>query len=284
MEIGLVLSGGMAKGAYQLGALKALGEYISYDNFKYISSSSVGVLNAYAFAANKLEKAEDMWKKVCNNDNRMFVSKILRSSFLQNAIESLYAPSDIISQFFYMTLFHMNNKEVVYKDLGKVAHNQIPRYLKASVAMPIYNRAVKIEDKKYFDGALIDNIPVYPFLKHKLDYIICIYFDDCCYKFENTFFDERIIKITFPIKNLLTDSVIFQQDTIHKMIETGYQTAYYLLKGVFANGISDLEYIYHYISYLNQQNDEKKLRITGDVLVTNLNKVTQKLTRKKVIV
>ena len=247
MEIGLVLSGGMAKGAYQLGALKALGEYISYDNFKYISSSSVGVLNAYAFAANKLEKAEDMWKKVCNNDNRMFVSKILRSSFLQNAIESLYAPSDIISQFFYMTLFHMNNKEVVYKDLGKVAHNQIPRYLKASVAMPIYNRAVKIEDKKYFDGALIDNIPVYPFLKHKLDYIICIYFDDCCYKFENTFFDERIIKITFPIKNLLTDSVIFQQDTIHKMIETGYQTAYYLLKGVFANGISDLEYIYHFI-------------------------------------
>ena len=31
-KIGLVLSGGFAKGAYQIGILKALDEFVAYDN------------------------------------------------------------------------------------------------------------------------------------------------------------------------------------------------------------------------------------------------------------
>ena len=50
MNIGLVLSGGMAKGAYQVGALTAIKEIIPDGNIKYISASSVGALNSYAYA------------------------------------------------------------------------------------------------------------------------------------------------------------------------------------------------------------------------------------------
>lgn len=284
MDIGLVLSGGMAKGAYQIGALKALNEHISPDKFKYISSSSVGVLNGYAFATNKLSQAEGMWKKVCNSDNRLLISKIFRSSFLQNSIEKIYSNDDMILNSFYASLLNFNKREVVYKDLKTVDRNLIPQFLKASVAMPIYNRAVKIGDEKFFDGALVDNIPVFPFLKHKLDYVICIYFDDCCYKFENAYFDDKIIKITFPIKNMLKDSVLLQQESISEMVAEGYRVASYLLQGVFAKGFEDLEYIYDYISFLNQQSGESKLRITGDVIVTNFNKITQKLAKRKITV
>ena len=73
-------------------------------------------------------------------------------------------------------------------------------YLRASVAMPVYNHAVQIESTAYYDGAMIDNIPVYPLLKHNLDYMICIYFDDICYKFENTYFDNKIVKISFSLQ------------------------------------------------------------------------------------
>ena len=45
MNIGLVLSGGMAKGAYQVGALKAINELFPKGSIKYISASSIGVLN-----------------------------------------------------------------------------------------------------------------------------------------------------------------------------------------------------------------------------------------------
>lgn len=282
MDIGLVLSGGMAKGAYQIGALKAINEYISPDMFQCISSSSVGVLNAYAFATGNLLQAEAMWKKVCTNDNRLLISKILRSSLLQNSIDEFYTMHDSILSTFYISLLNLNKKEIIYKDLQGVRKKHIPKYLKASVAMPIYNHAVKIGEEKFFDGALVDNIPVFPLLKHKLDYIICIYFDDCCYKFENTYFDDKIIKITFPVRNRLKDSVLFQQESINEMIVEGYKTASYLLQGVFAKGLEDTEYIYNYIDFLNQQYGETKLRITGDVLVTNINKITQKLAKRKV--
>lgn len=49
--IGLVLSGGGAKGAFQAGVWKAMGEFGLIDRVRAISGTSVGALNAAAFAA-----------------------------------------------------------------------------------------------------------------------------------------------------------------------------------------------------------------------------------------
>lgn len=49
-HVGLVLSGGGAKGAYQAGVWKALSENGISHNIKVISGTSVGALNAYVFA------------------------------------------------------------------------------------------------------------------------------------------------------------------------------------------------------------------------------------------
>ena len=54
-KIGLVLSGGLAKGAYQLGVLKAINELVRLEDIVAISASSVGTLNAYAFINQRLE-------------------------------------------------------------------------------------------------------------------------------------------------------------------------------------------------------------------------------------
>lgn len=50
-DIGLVLSGGGAKGAFQAGVWKAMGELGLIDRVRAISGTSVGALNAAAFAA-----------------------------------------------------------------------------------------------------------------------------------------------------------------------------------------------------------------------------------------
>ncbi len=283
MNIGLVLSGGMAKGAYQIGALKALNELLPLGEIKYISGASVGVLNGYAYATGALDRAEKMWKNVCTDDTRFVITQILRSSLLQQNIIKLYNPKKELSPSFYCSLLDINNRNIVYKDLSSVDIKKLPLYLKASVAMPVYNRSVQLDKTSYFDGAMIDNIPVYPLLKHKLDYIICMYFDDTCYKFENTYFDNKIIKITFPGSNSLRQSVIFNQQSIDDMIKNGYNRTKYVLKTVFSEGYDNLDYIYSAIEYMNEGNKNYSLRITGDVLVTNLNKITQKLTKRKIL-
>lgn len=282
MNIGLVLSGGMAKGAYQIGALKALSHFVPAREIRYISCASVGVINGYAYMTDNLDRVEQMWKDICNDDARLIISQILRSTMLQRYIETLYDEGKVLSSSFYCSLLDLGHRNVVYKDLSMIEHSLVPLYLKASVAMPIYNKAVRIGNEAYYDGAVVDNIPVYPLMKHNLDYVICIYFDDICYRFENTYFDNKIIKLTFPGGNLLESSVVFKQDSIEEMIQSGYERTMRRLKVLFAEGYEDFEYIYRIISCL-AGSENSRLRITGDVLVTNLNKITQKLTKRKIL-
>lgn len=283
MNIGLVLSGGMAKGAYQIGALRALNTFVPPDEIKYMSCASIGVLNGYAYATENLDRAEKMWKNVCNNDTRLVINQILKSSMLQQDIKNIYDAKKTLSSCFYCSLLDLNHRNIVYKDLSSVEQNQLPFYLKASVAMPIYNKAVKIGNTSYFDGAMIDNIPVFPLLAHNLDYIICIYFDEKCYKFENTYLDNKVIKITFPCKNMLKQSLYFNQESIDDMLKIGYNRTAHMLSYVFNKGYNNLEHIYSAIKAENRRYKESTLRVTGDVLVTNLNKITQKLTKRKVL-
>lgn len=283
MNIGLVLSGGMAKGAYQIGALKALNSFIPLEEVKYISGASIGVLNGYAYATHSLKQGEAMWKQICNNDSRLIISQLLRSSMLQQNIQSLYSADRPLNANFYCSLYDFSRGTITYKNLLSVDPSKIPLHLKASVAMPIYNKAVQIENSSYFDGAMIDNIPVFPLMRHQLDYVICIYFDDVCYKFENSFFDDRIIKITFPTESLLKQSLIFRQDRIDEMVESGYDRTNFLLHSIFAKGYQDLDHIYHAIQTMNRGNRNKSIRITGDVLVTNLNRVTRKFSKRKIL-
>lgn len=283
MNIGLVLSGGMAKGAYQIGVLRALNNFIPLKEIKYMSCASVGVLNGYAYATENLDRAEQMWKSICSEDTRFLITQILRSSMLQQSIASICDLEKTIWPTFYCALLDRSHRNVVYKDLRSADADRIPQYLKASVAMPIYNRSVKIDDTAYFDGALIDNIPVYPLMKHNLDYIICVYFDNICYKFEDAYFDNKIIKITFPCESTLNQSLVFKQESIENMIQSGYDRTMYILKSVFAEGYEDLEYIYRAIEYRNQNNHNNSLRLTADVLATNLNKITQKLAKRKIL-
>lgn len=61
-NIGLVLSGGGAKGAYEVGVWKALQEYGLDLDVKLISGASVGALNAGLFACTTSDEAKTLWE------------------------------------------------------------------------------------------------------------------------------------------------------------------------------------------------------------------------------
>lgn len=282
MKIGLVLSGGMAKGAYQIGALRAIDKFIPKDEISIISCASIGVLNGYAYATNKLDIAEEMWRNVSENNARYYINKILQSNLLQYHINNLCDKTDVIDQKFYGALLDVGKKRIVYKNINDIHESEIEKYLLACVSLPIYNRPVNIKGNSYYDGAMVDNIPIYPLLEHDLDYVICIYFDDTAFRFENQSFDNKVIKITFPCADVLKNSIVISRDSIHEMIEEGYHRTYSLMNSILYDGYQNLDTIYRAIESQNL-NNKKSIRITGDVVVTSINKVMQKLIMKNIV-
>lgn len=284
MNIGLVLSGGMSKGAYQLGALKAIEKYIPREKIKYISCSSVGVINGYAFITNSMDHLETIWNNIHTTDARFFVNKMLRTNLLQHDIRELVIPEEPINTNFYCTLMDISNKSTSYQNLSSVAQKQIPLYLKAGIATPLYNRAIRINDVPYFDGSYVDSIPVYPLLKHNLDYIICISFDEAKQRFENTYLDNKVIRINFSSNvNMDKKYRISKNDTVEDMIKKGYDRADSILYSVLYNGLEDLEYIYKIVEYKNMNNPQRETNAFEDILTMLLNKIKKTFFKKRIL-
>lgn len=282
MHIGLVLSGGMGKGAYQIGALTAISEFFDPSAFEYVSAASIGVLNTYAFLTNNLPKAREIWKSVNLKGEKRFITSVLKSTFLQDIITTIVSPEKIDNNF-YVPLLDLGNKELSYYNFKNISPDDVDPYLRASIAMPFYNKGIVIGDKALYDGAVVDNIPIYPVLKNDLDYVICIYFDDFNYIFEDYTADNKIIKLTFPDDKIISNSINVNHDAIAYMVDEGYRRTKQILSDIFAAGTDDLEAIYQKIEQINSQDDKKKIRITGDVVVTNMNKVVKKVIRHKQI-
>lgn len=281
MNIGLVLSGGMAKGAYQIGALRALSAYIPQKEISCISCASVGVLNGYAYATGKLDAAEMIWKESVDENQRILINQMLRSSLLQRRIQDISGENDVLPSAFFGVLLDARHQKIVYHNFASSQSGEMIDYLKASVAMPICNRAVRINGIPYFDGALVDNIPVYPLLRKKLDYIVCIYFDDVYYRFENFAFDRSVIKLTFSDESYLKQSLVLRRDSINQMVEDGYQQTCEQLDEIFRNGYQDLDLIRHEIQRRNREHPAK-LRLTVDVMASGLNRFAQKIAKRRI--
>jgi predicted acylesterase/phospholipase RssA len=66
-RIGLLLCGGGAKGAYQIGCWKALRE-AGLDRFAAIAGSSVGAMNAVLVGSGRYEKGDETWRRIRPRD------------------------------------------------------------------------------------------------------------------------------------------------------------------------------------------------------------------------
>lgn len=279
-HIGLVLSGGMGKGAYQVGALTAIDEFFRPSDFEYVSAASIGVLNTYAYLTNKLTEAKKIWESVNLKGEKRFITSVLKSSFLQDTITTIISKETITNNF-YVPLLDLSNRELDYYNFKDIAPMEIDPYLRASIAMPFYNKGISIGEKILYDGAVVDNIPIFPVLRNDLDYVICIYFDDFNYIFEDDSVDNRIIKLTFPDDKIISNSINVNHNAIIYMVNEGYSRTRRILSDIFSNGTDDLETIYRRIEQNNLLELNKKIRITGDVVVTNMNKVVKKIVRNK---
>lgn len=183
---GLVLAGGGAKGAYQLGAWKAMREIGV--TFHAVAGVSIGAINGALVVQNDYLAAERLWKSVSldkgiNIDaplpdpDNLFGSKnwgVLFREFLKNRgfdaspVKDLLAPcideaavrrAGVPFGIVTVQLSQANNPTGLELFLGDIPEGQLLDYLLASSSIPLANN-IGPQGEKFLDGGIYDNTPV----------------------------------------------------------------------------------------------------------------------------
>ncbi len=281
MNTGLVLSGGIAKGAYQIGVLQTIQQYLPYDFFSHVSASSVGVLNAYAYLTDQLDAAEEIWKNQRYTGMVGFVRSFVKDSYLDTLMSTIRPKPFTHPCDFYISALSVSSLHLSYINIRDVSPENVWDYLKAGVALPPFRSPIKIQGERYVDGAMVDNIPVYPLVSHKPDLVLVQYFDRDNIAFESEDFSSCIIRLAFEEGKVLHDSFAFDRDSICKMIEIGRKATTDLIREYRLDSFDSLDEVSERIR--NKAPVKQTLRITGDMLVNNLNIVARKLIRYSVM-
>ena len=199
-EYGLVLEGGGAKGAYQIGAWKALKE--ANIRIKVIAGTSVGALNGALICMGDLEKAESLWENISYSQIMSVDDKIMEDIFKQKKIsrDALKDMMDYISDGgvditplkeliaecvdeekiqnspmdLYIHTFSVDEMRELNVDLKEIEPELIKDFLLASsYIFPIF-KSEKLHGKTYIDGGAINNVPVDTLIEKEYKDIIIV--------------------------------------------------------------------------------------------------------------
>lgn len=281
MKIGVVLAGGMSKGMYEIGCLNAIAEYFGKESIRCISASSIGSLIGYAFASNQMPALIKEMQSVDIQKSGKFFPSMSGNMELNAKIRNIVLDDNTDITPLYITVWNFTKNQVEYIPFQELTKKEGQNYLCAAIAIPIFNKGIRLNDCTFFDGAFLDNIPVFPLLKEDLDYIFCIYFDTQNYLFENDIFNEKIIKLyQFPTKQPWS-SFTFDPTRFDSMIEYGYKYTDTVIKSIFSEQQHDK--IHCRICELNNTSFMQiKRRLTCDVILTNTNKMMKRLAKRKI--
>lgn len=184
-EYSVVLEGGGAKGAYQIGAIKALIE--NGYSFNAIVGTSIGAINAAFIAQGDIDKIEKLWKTLSFKDlmdiNNDIMENLMTRQITMSVIRELRDKLNIALKEKGIDTVLMRNILAQYIDEDKIRNSSIryglvtfcitdfkpqklfiediPKgklidYLLASSNLPVFKRA-QIDEKKFLDGGAFDN-------------------------------------------------------------------------------------------------------------------------------
>ncbi len=185
-EYGIVLEGGGARGAYQIGAWKALKE--AGVKIKGVAGTSVGALNGALMCMDDYENAEKVWKdisysKVMDVDDERMAQLFQGNIPLGEAFEGLFQIMkeggvdvtplrNLIRQYvdaekiqaspieFYVLTFCVDEMKELDVDVHQILPEELPDLLLASAYIfPLFKNE-KLQGKTFIDGGVINNVPL----------------------------------------------------------------------------------------------------------------------------
>lgn len=251
---GLVLEGGGTKGAYQVGAYKALRELGI--EFKGIAGSSIGALNGAYIVQNNLDVLEEIWTKydythfmdvdeetyhnikdidfTPKNINRVIalINKARKNqgiditplrSLLEKTIDE-----DVIrnSNKDFGLVTAIWDRKIIPSPmfLENIDKGRLLDYLIASASLPIF-KLDKLDDKLFLDGLFHNNIPVSLLRERGYEDIVVIRLvDDLFGKINLNHHQDMNMKVIVPSESL-GGCLNLDQGNVGKNINLGYLDA-----------------------------------------------------------
>lgn len=195
---GLVLAGGGAKGAYQIGAWQAMREIGV--RFEAIAGVSIGAVNGALIAADDFKAASEMWNNISldkgvnfseplPDPENLFSTKnwgVLFKEVVRNGGFDASPVKDFISKYidekkvraikipFGLVTVQMTQgvtaREIF---LDEIPGGQLIDYLLASSNIPLANN-IGPEGEKFLDGGVYDNTPVAMLKKHGFNRLVVV--------------------------------------------------------------------------------------------------------------
>ncbi|HKL47773.1 MAG TPA: patatin-like phospholipase family protein [Candidatus Izemoplasmatales bacterium] len=208
-RLGLCLSGGGARGSYQIGACQALKELGYYEKIYAFSGTSIGAVNASLLASRTIDEVKKIWFDFPRNELNYIESlmKKIRArdfSFVKNGVIDIENLEELLSKnidyktlkehMVYITLspaglsnegslgiikasfnhYIRGRKKVIYSPLQEQKKEDINKQIIASCSIPFVFRPVTINGRQTFDGGLYDNIPIKPLVDAGCDTVIVL--------------------------------------------------------------------------------------------------------------
>ncbi|MFP4078041.1 MAG: patatin-like phospholipase family protein [Candidatus Izemoplasmataceae bacterium] len=264
---GIALAGGGARGAYQIGVLKALKETGYLKNIHAVSGASVGSLNAVFIAMDALDEAESLWLSMdedtlFSTSDTNFIERVLEDKFdlfhkglystekLEKLIDKYvdyeavkkskifvatsYVGDEDTSFIDLMSLnlrnFFSAEEYVRYPLLSTMSNDMIKKTLLASCALPVAFKPVKIDGKTYYDGGILDNTPYKPLLDAGCDEIIIIDLFRFNFRRRRQIEDTRMLYF-YPSKSI-RGVMDFSHEQITRRFELGYHDTFERLREI----------------------------------------------------
>lgn len=194
MNYGLVLAGGGARGAYQIGAMRAIRE--TGIEITAVCGTSIGAINGALFAQGSYEKACELWEDISLEgiikSSAQFGKNLLSISNIASLISEMKNGGIDISPLekkldevvdekrlrsskidFGLTSVSLTGKKEVCLFKDEIPPGKIHEYLIASASLPIF-KTKSIGGEKFADGGLVDNMPLDMLIKRGIKDIIAI--------------------------------------------------------------------------------------------------------------
>lgn len=233
----LVLSGGGARGAYQIGAWKALRKL----NIKFdiVTGTSIGAINGMMYVQNNYYRCLKLWKTIdfstlyddfeVKSDKdilKKYANKVLKggidTSKIQKIIYDNYNPTKLYNSKmnFGVVTYNLTNKEVLYATKQNTNPKKLKEYILASATcFPVFKPA-KVGQDTFIDGGFYDNLPINLAINLKADEIIAINLDAVGVVKK---VKDKNVKIKYISPTSKLDSfLMFENKAINRMINLGY--------------------------------------------------------------
>lgn len=256
-NIGLVFSGGGAKGSYQIGAWKALRELGIDKCVHAVAAASIGGFNSALFVQGDLKLAEDIWSNITITDIfkmndficiKDFIKKLTGQDMSEKDIESYSDEGGILSKEYiydsmekYLDYDKISSSPITcietcceipsfnleYIKINGKSLDDVKNILLATSAYPVAYSPVSINDDLYIDGGLIDNFPIKPLYDLGYRRIIIITCKNS-YTYDRDDFPDADITAICPSEDFggtIKGTFNFINDTIKYRMQLGYEDA-----------------------------------------------------------